>query len=168
MNPRATFRNFLLFLCISTALFSSSSFAVKVESQSPDFTLPGINIPIQLSAYKGKVVYLDFWASWCAPCKRSFPWMNSLQTKFGEQNFKVIAINVDTNTDDWKKFLESVPAKFDIALDPKGIIAKQFGVVGMPTSFIIDRDGKIKAQHNGFNELTQAESEKTLASLLKK
>ena len=68
--------------------------------------------------------------------------MNALQTKYGEKNFKVVAVNLDANADDWKKFLESVPAHFDIALDPKGLIAKQFGVKGMPTSLIIDRDGK--------------------------
>lgn len=163
----------LLVRCVQAALIftcciSTPSFAAKVGKNAPDFTLPGIENTIQLSAYKGKVIYLDFWASWCGPCKQSFPWMNSLQSKFGTDQFKVIAINVDTNADDWKQFLASVPAQFDIALDPKGIIAKQFGVVGMPTSFIIDKNGKLVAQHNGFNQLTVESSEKTLNSLLKK
>lgn len=163
----------LLVRCVQAALIftcciSTPSFAAKVGKNAPDFTLPGIENTIQLSAYKGKVIYLDFWASWCGPCKQSFPWMNSLQSKFGTDQFKIIAINVDTNTDDWKQFLASVPAQFDIALDPKGIIAKQFGVVGMPTSFIIDKNGKLVAQHNGFNQLTVESSEKTLNSLLKK
>jgi len=165
MNTRTTLKHYLLVFGLMCSLYSPS-FAVETGKRAPDFTLPGISSPIQLNAYKGKVVYLDFWASWCAPCKQSFPWMNSLQAKYGEQNFKIIAINVDTNPEDWKKFLETVPAQFDIALDPKNLTLKQYGVVGMPTSFIIDRNGKIKAQHAGFNELTREESEKTLRSLL--
>jgi thiol-disulfide isomerase/thioredoxin len=166
MKNRSIFKHILLATGFITSIFTAPAFALETGKLVPDFNLPGISSPIQLSAYKGKVVYLDFWASWCGPCKQSFPWMNSLQTKYGEKNFKVIAVNLDVNADDWKKFLESVPAHFDIALDPKGLIAKQFGVKGMPTSLIIDRDGKVLVQHAGYTEDTRTKSEKTLQSLL--
>ncbi len=149
-----------------TALITVPALALDAGKAAPDFNLPGINRPIQLSDYKGKVVYLDFWASWCGPCKQSFPWMNALQEKYGEKDFKVVAINLDVNTEDWKKFLETVPANFDIALDPKGLIAKQFGVKGMPTSLIIDREGKVHVQHAGYNDFTKAKSEQILQNLL--
>lgn len=166
MNNRSILKRILLASSVVASVFATSSFALETGKPAPDFNLPGVSSPIQLSAYKGKVVYLDFWASWCGPCKQSFPWMNALQTKYGEKNFKVVAVNLDANADDWRKFLESVPAHFDIALDPKGLIAKQFGVKGMPTSLIIDRDGKILVQHAGYTDDTRNKSEKILQSLL--
>ena len=80
------------FISPTTAIAQSGD-----KYKAPGFTLPGQNKTVQLSKYKGKVVYLDFWASWCEPCKRSFPWMNELQTIYGEDGFEIIAVNLDTS-----------------------------------------------------------------------
>ncbi len=101
--------------------------------------------------YKGKVVYLDFWASWCKPCKESFPWMNKLYEQHGG-DLEVIAVNLDANREDANKFLEKVPAYFPILFDPEGTLAEKYKIQGMPTSILFDRNGNLIAQETGFVE----------------
>ena len=103
-----------------------------------------------LGQYQGKVVYLDFWASWCKPCQKSFPWMNALMKKYPADRFEVITINLDADARDMNTFLAHVPAEFTIYHDPSGRIAEQFKLPGMPTSFIIDPQGKAVSKHIGF------------------
>lgn len=105
---------------------------------------------LDLSALKGRVVYLDFWASWCVPCRHSFPWMARMQGEFGANGFVVIAVNVDRARADAERFLQEHPAHFRVVYDPDGVLAEKFGVQGMPTSFLIERSGRIAAKHEGF------------------
>jgi thiol-disulfide isomerase/thioredoxin len=103
-----------------------------------------------LQQYEGKVIYLDFWASWCKPCQKSFPWMNGLQLKYPATDFQVVTINLDKKADDMHQFLKQVPASFTIYHDPTGTMAEKFKLPGMPTSFIIDKNGKAIKKHIGF------------------
>ena len=105
---------------------------------------------LDLKSHQGKVVYLDFWASWCKPCRRSFPWMNSLLSKYPADSFTIITINLDAETEAMYHFLGKVKADFDIYHDPDGQIAEQFELEGMPTSYLIDRSGKVVSKHIGF------------------
>ncbi len=131
--------------------FGDIALAQDSNHQAPDFDLPGKQVNVKLSDSKGKLVYLDFWASWCGPCRQSFPWMNALQEKYRSQGFEIIAINLDTNYQDAQKFLAVTPAKFTVAFDSKGLTPRQYGVKGMPTSYLVSREGKIIFQHTGFN-----------------
>jgi thiol-disulfide isomerase/thioredoxin len=114
-----------------------------------------------LSQYQGKVVYLDFWASWCKPCKKSFPWMNQLTRKYADKNFVLVTINLDTDAKAMEKFLEHTPAEFDIFHDPNGSLAEKFQLQGMPTSYLINSNGKVVSRHIGFktSETNQYQSE---------
>lgn len=103
-----------------------------------------------LNTYQGKVVYLDFWASWCKPCRKSFPWMNALMKKYPRDKFEVVTINVDRNHEDMMTFLQHIPAEFSVFHDPTGGMAQQFQLPAMPTSFIIDQQGKAVKKHVGF------------------
>ena len=103
-----------------------------------------------LENHRGKVVYLDFWASWCKPCQQSFPWMNDLLDKYPAENFTIITINLDAESEAMHQFLGKVPADFDIYHDPSGQIAELFKVEGMPTSYLIDSSGKVVKKHVGF------------------
>jgi thiol-disulfide isomerase/thioredoxin len=160
---RLTTLSLLAGLCALTAVPATCA---GTGQPAPAFSLPGIAAPINLNAYLGKVVYLDFWASWCGPCKKSFPWMNKLQAKYAAKGLQVIAVNLDADQADAKQFLETTPAMFDIAFDPKGMVAQQYHVKGMPTSLLIGRDGKIVEQHAGFNDFTQAVLEQEIQALM--
>jgi len=105
---------------------------------------------LDLKKHQGKVVYLDFWASWCKPCQKSFPWMNNLMAKYPAENFTVITVNLDAESEAMHQFLGKVKADFDIYHDPSGQIAEQFKIEGMPTSYLIDASGKVVKKHIGF------------------
>jgi len=105
---------------------------------------------LDLKQYKGKVVYLDFWASWCKPCQKSFPWMNAMVQRYPADRFKIVTINLDSNEKAMNVFLSRVPAQFDIYHDPSGILAEKFQLQGMPTSYLIDKSGKVISRHIGF------------------
>lgn len=143
-----------VFQFVALALFLGlgvHAYADNGNVQASDFDLPGKQGNVKLSSSKGKLVYLDFWASWCGPCKQSFPWMNAMQEKYQSQGLEIIAVNLDENNEDAQKFLAGTPAKFTVAFDSKGQTPTQYGVKGMPTSYLIGRDGKIILQHMGFN-----------------
>jgi thiol-disulfide isomerase/thioredoxin len=119
-----------------------------------------------LSSYQGKIVWVDFWASWCVPCRRSFPWLNEVLAKYEDKGFVVIGINVDKDQSLVREFLDETPANFPIVHDPDGQLATQFGVVGMPSSFIIGRDGQIISDHIGFKRHLIAEYETSIRAAL--
>ncbi len=136
------------------------------KHKAPGFTLPGQNKTIQLSNYKGKVVYLDFWASWCDPCKRSFPWMNELQTQYGKDGFEIIAVNLDTSRKDAEEFLKQMPAKFDVAFDKSGKTAEAYNLKAMPSSFLIDKNGRLVHKSLGYRVEEKKIVEKKIQQLV--
>jgi len=121
---------------------------------------------LDLGNYQGKVVYLDFWASWCKPCQESFPWMNQLLTKYPADAFTVITINLDAESDSMHHFLGKVKADFDIFHDPSGRIAEEFQIEGMPTSYLIDASGKVVKKHIGFYTRNVDQYEREIEDLL--
>ncbi len=116
---------------------------------APVFSLPGSRGAVSLEAVRGRVVYLDFWASWCTPCKRSFPWMNELQQRYSGRGLMVIAINLDKTPSAAAEFVAEHPAEFAIGFDPGGQVADAYGVRAMPSSYLIGRDGQIRSVHWG-------------------
>lgn len=130
-----------------------AALAIEAGQPAPDVDLPGaVDAPPRLSALKGKLVYLDFWASWCGPCRQSFPWMNEMQAKHGARGLQVVGINLDAKRADADAFLTQLPARFGLAFDAAGTSAKRFGVKGMPTSVLIGRNGEVLSVHQGFRE----------------
>ena len=105
---------------------------------------------LDLTPYRGKVVYLDFWASWCTPCHLSFPWMNEIQALYGAEGLVILAVNLDHDRAKADEFLATESGQLNILYDPKGDIAKQFDFKDMPTAFLIGRDGKVRSVHSGF------------------
>ena len=121
---------------------------------------------LDLDAYNGQVVVIDFWASWCVPCRRSFPWMNAMHSRYKDDGLLIVAVNVDRESVDAQRFLEKYPAKFMVAYDPNGDLAKKYNVQVMPSSVIIGRDGDLFERHVGFKVKNQDEYEATLQRAL--
>ncbi len=140
-------------LSVIAALSSSGAYAIEEGDLAPEFTLPDIHEgqpDISLADLRGKTVYVDFWASWCAPCLRSMPLINELYNKYQDQDFEVIAINVDDPVEDGQEFLLDTPLDYLIAADTDNTVLNEFAVRGMPTSFLIDKDGVVRMVHMGF------------------
>lgn len=133
---------------------------------APDFELPTDAKKVSLQAMRGRVVYLDFWASWCKPCRKSFPWMNAMQAKYRDQGLQIIAVNVDSDPELVKRFLEKYPADFIVAYDAEGKLAEKYQVKGMPSSYLIDKQGNIQVQHVGFREKDKTGMETQIKHLL--
>jgi cytochrome c biogenesis protein CcmG/thiol:disulfide interchange protein DsbE len=105
---------------------------------------------LDLNTFQGRVVYLDFWASWCGPCRQSFPWMEVLKDTYGPQGLEIVAVNLDRDRADADKFLQQFHPTFDLRFDPEGDLAERFKVQGMPSSMLIDRHGVTRFTHVGF------------------
>jgi len=121
---------------------------------------------VNLIELRGNVVLLDFWASWCVPCRRSFPWMNAMHHKYADRGLVIIAVNLDRNSADAERFLDQYPATFRIVYDPDANLAKEFGIEVMPSSFIIGKDGQSTARHTGFKVKRQEEYEAAILAAL--
>jgi cytochrome c biogenesis protein CcmG, thiol:disulfide interchange protein DsbE len=121
---------------------------------------------LDLSAYRGKVVYVDFWASWCAPCKQSFPWMQAMKDTYDRQGLTVIAVDLDLDRADADKFLERFRPTFEVRFDPEGKLAAIYKVQAMPSSVLIDRHGVTRFTHSGFRPVDGAAYEAQVRELL--
>jgi thiol-disulfide isomerase/thioredoxin len=108
------------------------------------------DVPLDLNGFRGRVVYLDFWASWCGPCRQSFPWMQTMKSTYEDQGLTVLAVNLDTNRAEADKFLNRFHPTFDVRFDPKGELAEFYKVQGIPSSVLIDRHGVTRFAHVGF------------------
>lgn len=165
MSARTT-RVLRMALVLAAALEASSAFALDKGAAAPPFDLPGKDGAVQLAKFQGKVVYVDFWASWCGPCRQSFPWMNEMQAKYGARGLQVVGVNLDAKTDDARRFLAETPARFTIAFDPAGATPRAYGIKGMPSSVLIGPDGKVVYEHAGFKEADRAELEQAIQKAL--
>ncbi len=145
-------------LFIFALSLSASSWGAAVGDTAPDLSLPNLyqeqvnDSLINLNDFRGKVVYLDFWASWCAPCLVSIPLLNELREQYSAQGFEVLAVNVDTDPEDGIDFLIDHPVSYPVLTDPEGVTPALYKLIGMPTSFLIDAEGTVRMVHVGFKE----------------
>ena len=140
--------------------------AVAAVKQAPPLELPAIDVNVNLAQLEGKVVYLDFWASWCDPCRESFPWMAEMKEKYGAQGMEVVAVNLDKERALADTFLKTMQVNFVVAFDASGESAEKYGLRGMPGSYLIGRDGNIQASHLGFNDKDKVKLEAAIKVLL--
>lgn len=126
---------------------------VNVGDQAPAVQLqqlPGGSFANTLDHYLGQVVYLDFWASWCGPCRISMPQLDAIYAELGPQGFVVIAVTVDELSEDAIAFLKDFPVTYPVLWDPSGATPTRYGVPGMPTGYLIDRKGVVRMVHKGY------------------
>ena len=154
-------------LSLASLLFAAGAAAVGAGDAAPVFALPTAGgDTVALEALRGRVVYVDFWASWCGPCRRSFPWMSEMQQRYGARGFTVVGINVDKRRPDALRFLEQTPAGFAIVFDETGRTPAAYAVKGMPSSYLIDAEGNVAAVESGFRDEQKAPLEERIRTLL--
>lgn len=168
MNMHAASRQSWLCVLLLTAtlIALAGEAAWKVGTALPDLT--AYKLEGTLPATAGKVVLLDFWASWCGPCKASFSALNELQQAYGKQGLIILAINLDEQPEAMRKFLQEHPVSFAVVRDAAQKLVQQADVQSMPSSFVIDRTGKVRFVHTGFRgETTMADYKKQIESLIR-
>lgn len=136
-----------------------ASGAPAAGSPAPRFTLATRTGTVCLDSLRGQVVLVDFWASWCGPCKSSFPWMRDVYQRYSAKGLAIVAVNLDKSRSSADDFLLDHPSPFTVAFDPSGATAKAYKVWGMPTSFLIGRDGTVLLAHSGFDPRRAGEVE---------
>ncbi len=165
LAPRAL-RALLLLLCLGMA-GSGPAVAVGVGEPSPGFSLlDATGELVSLERLRGKVVYVDFWASWCGPCRRAFPWMNEMSRRYHAQGLTVLGVNVDRKRSDADRFLRQTPAAFTVVFDAAGATPSAWGVRAMPSSYLVDRDGRVLAVEAGFDDEHKAMLEERIRKAL--
>ena len=151
--PRRWRRPLLASLVALAALFPAT---VRAEADALD-----------LAKYRGKVVYVDFWASWCGPCKLSFPYMQQLAARYPAGDVAIVTINLDRQRPAAEAFLRQVHGNLPVVYDPAGNLAKTWKVADMPTSLVFDRKGTMRFRHQGFFPAKTAEYESHIAQLVR-
>ena len=155
-------------LLILLLLATPMAFSAPSEVTAPNFTLKsatGKNI--RLSEYRGQVVLINFWASWCGPCRKEMPHLDALQKKYEALGFTVFGVNVEQNREMADKVLKDIPVSFPILFDDKNTVSEMYEVDAMPATMLVDRNGKIRFVHKGYKSGYEDIYEQQIRSLIK-
>ncbi len=152
MHKIGTIRARLFLLAIALPACFALAQAAQPGEAAPGFQLPQIDgsARLDLQEFRGRVTYVDFWASWCGPCRQSMPLYESLQAEFSREDFAIVAINVDEFQADAEQFLAAHPVSYTVLMDPSGDTASRWQIKVMPSSFLLDDKGKIIKAYAGF------------------
>ncbi len=165
MIKSLTYRFFVVLFLLGT---SFSALAADKKVTAPDFTLKsrsGENI--RLSDFRGQIVLLNFWASWCGPCRQEMPILNDIQKKYEPLGFTVLGINVDRKVEKAEAYLKDTPVDFPVLFDPESKVSELYRVQAMPSTAFIDRDGKVRYVHAGYKSGDEAQYRKTIKNLIR-
>ncbi len=144
-------KSWLIALSFLSILLSNNAFPSDLEGEAKDFTLDSISGEnIRLSEHLGEVVMINFWASWCAPCRQEMPLLDALFKKYEMMGFTLLGINLDEDRKDAKALLAEIPVSFPVLFDPENSVSRAYGVAAMPTTILIDRDGHLRTLHKGY------------------
>jgi len=149
---------------------SSHALAVEAGMPAPALSMAALDeggAPVAMAALKGNVVYVDFWASWCVPCRLSMPALDELYRRNKSRGFTVVGVNKDATAADARRFLAKVPVTFALVQDAGDAAARGFDVKAMPSGYLVDRKGVVRHVHRGFTAETRAALEREIDSLLK-
>lgn len=141
----------LLAGALTAALLATAVVAGVSDAPAPDFTLKsdsGKNL--KLSEHRGEVVLINFWASWCGPCRQEMPLLSELHDKYKSLGFTVLGVNVEQDSAAAKKLLKEMPVTFPVLFDNDSTVSKQYDVIAMPSTVLVDRDGNMRYLHKGY------------------
>ena len=130
---------------------SQPALAVGPDDKAPDFTLKSLDgANLRLEEYRGQVVLINFWASWCGPCRQEMPHLEALHQRYSSLGFTLLGVNVDKDSGDAEGFLEDTPVTFPILFDPESSVSELYDVIAMPTTVLVDRSGNMRFIHHGY------------------
>lgn len=164
-------KNGLLAGCLALSFnmgVNSNAISSEIEGLAPDFTLKsnqGNNI--RLEDMRGQVVMLNFWASWCGPCRQEMPLMDEIYQKYEKLGFTILAVNVDEDSADADRFLDAVPVSFPVLYDSESRTSELYDVDAMPTTIMIDRDGNRRFMHRGYKPGYEDDYRKQVKKLIR-
>jgi peroxiredoxin len=147
----------------------AAALAIEAGARAPSFSaerLGGAGAVVTLAQHRGQVLYVDFWASWCVPCRASMPALDALFRRHRERGFAVIGVNKDVSAADAERFLRRVPVSFALVSDTADALARQFEVKAMPSGYLVDRKGIVRHVHRGFSDETAAALAREIEVLL--
>lgn len=156
----------LVIFFVLAALIASPSSAPAGKGKTPQTIAVLDSLTGGSAISRGSVVYVDFWASWCVPCRRSFPWMKELMERHGDKGLQVVTINLDRDTASAYKFLEETKSSLPVVYDAEGKLAQLYDLDVMPTSFVYARDGSLKLRREGFDPKEIESVEKLIRTLI--
>jgi peroxiredoxin len=165
MNRKRLTILLLIIVCVATVYLLNRRWTRQPSSpqpanSAPDFTVTDLDgRKLSLSDYKGKVVLLNFWATWCAPCRTEIPHFVEMQNRFGADGFQVIGISMDDDANPVREFAQQFKLNYPVAVGDDKLAERYGGVLGLPISFIIDRQGRIYAKHIGATDTTVFDNE---------
>ncbi|HBE91215.1 MAG TPA: TlpA family protein disulfide reductase [Gammaproteobacteria bacterium] len=144
------FRTWLGITAVVVLAVSTSSAGLE-QSAAPDFTLKSINGDnLRLSEFRGEVVLINFWASWCGPCRQEMPVLSELHDKYKALGFTVLGVNVEEEPGKARRLLKEMQVSFPVLLDNESVVSKQYNVVAMPSTVLVDRNGNMRYLHKGY------------------
>lgn len=153
----------LLILLLS--LTASASMAI---SDAPDFTLKSLDGDnLRLAEQRGQVVMINFWASWCGPCRQEMPLLNDLYQRYGKAGFTILGVNVENDLEAAKKLLKDIPVSFPILFDDHSTVSRLYDIDAMPTTVMVDRDGKVRYLHRGYKPGFEAHYQAQIKELIR-
>jgi len=160
-------KNFLLVL-ICLIAWSASTGSASTSVAAPNFTLKSLaGKNIKLSELTGNVVLVNFWASWCGPCRQEMPLLNAIHNKYEPLGFTVLGVNVEEQVENARSFIHDRPVDFPILLDSNNQISQLYNVLAMPTTVVIDRDGNIRFIHQGYQSGDEAKYHNMIKKLVR-
>jgi peroxiredoxin len=155
-------------LAITTLVASLAWAAQTLSGPAPGFTLQSRDgAQVSLASQKGNVVMVNFWASWCVPCRQEMPHLQALYDRYNSLGFELLAVNVESDLDDARKWLEETPVTFPVLFDPKNEVSKQYKVISMPSTVLIGRDGTMRFIHHGYKPGYENEYQTQVRALLR-
>lgn len=168
MHPAVRTGLALALVCLSNLSLAPATVSASESSpaHAPRFHLAGRSGPVDSDSLHATATVVDFWASWCVPCRHSFPWLARIDSTYKARGLAVVAVNVDKERPPAEAFLARFATPFIVAFDPDGATAEAFHVRGMPTTFLLDKDGTIVASHAGFDDKSAATFEAKIERLL--
>jgi len=155
-------------ILFASLLLVGTTNAATIQGKAPNFTLKsntGKNI--KLSELRGQVVLLNFWASWCGPCRQEMPLLEKLQQRYSALGFTVLGVNVEEDPSKAKTLLKDIPVSFPILFDTQNTVSKQYQVLAMPSTVMIDRNGNMRYLHKGYKPGDEAQYKKWIKQLVK-